>query len=174
MFSVIFMLCVFIVMPINCIKKDIPLQGSHQPTFTKWNSVVPDELPLFHLKAPLSNHSPVKDIHDFYGVHCDWLKETAVALVVHHHHEEITTRDLLNHKWPVDHSTNRQKIENDQESSKERKLKNKCKCDTQILNGLHFNMGYKIHLSVCLKRNVQHLSFMKHVWKMRFLLWSNQ
>lgn len=50
---------------------------------------------------------PVKDIHDFNGVHGNWLKHGAVTLVVHHHHEEITAGDLLDHKGPVNHSTER-------------------------------------------------------------------
>lgn len=46
----------------------------------------------------------VKDIHDFNGVHGDWLEHTAVTLVIYHHHEEITAGDLLDHKGPVNHS----------------------------------------------------------------------
>lgn len=57
----------------------------------------------------LSNRWPVKDIHDFDGVHGDWLKHAAVTLVVHHHHEEITAGDLLDHKGPANHSTDSQK-----------------------------------------------------------------
>lgn len=50
----------------------------------------------------------MKDIHDFDGVHGDWLKHAAVTLVVHHHHEEIAAGDLLNHKGPANHSTDSQ------------------------------------------------------------------
>lgn len=56
----------------------------------------------------LFSHTSVKDIHDFDGVHGDWLKHAAVTLVVHHHHEEITAGDLLNHKGPASHSTDSQ------------------------------------------------------------------
>lgn len=75
-----------------------------QSTFIKWNSI-------YHILRHISNHCQEKDIHDFYGVHSDWLKLAAVALVVHHHHEKITARDLLNHKRPANHSTDRHKIE---------------------------------------------------------------
>lgn len=62
------------------------------------------------LKHPhLSSPWPAKDIHDFDGVHGDWLKHAAVTLVVHHHHEEITAGDLLDHKGPANHSTDSQR-----------------------------------------------------------------
>lgn len=61
---------------------------------------------------------PVKDIHDFDGVHGDWLEHAAVTLVVHHHHEEITAGDLLDHKGPANHSTETEK--KDEERRRER------------------------------------------------------
>ena len=51
---------------------------------------------------------PAKDIHDFDGLHGDWLEHAAVALAVHHHHEEITAGDLLDHEGPANHSTDSQ------------------------------------------------------------------
>lgn len=69
----------------------------------------------------LSSFWPVKDIHDFEGVHGDWLKHAAVTLVVHHHHEEITAGDLLDHKGPANHSTDGQKHKKkDDEGRRER------------------------------------------------------
>lgn len=62
----------------------------------------------------------MKDIHDFDGVHSDWLKHAAVTLVVHHHHEEITAGDLLDHKGPANHSTDRKKDEEGRRKRKQR------------------------------------------------------
>ena len=62
----------------------------------------------------LSSCLPVKDIHDFDGVHGDWLVHAAVTLVVHHHHEEIAAGDLLDHKGPANHSKDSQKQNNDE------------------------------------------------------------
>lgn len=63
---------------------------------------------LYTYTRNLLPHTSAKDIHDFDGVHGDWLKHAAVTLVVHHHHEEITAGDLLNHKGPANHSTDSQ------------------------------------------------------------------
>lgn len=64
--------------------------------------------PVLNPPPSPSSLCPVKDIHDFDGVHGDWLEHAAVTLVVHHHHEEITAGDLLDHKGPANHSTDSQ------------------------------------------------------------------
>lgn len=66
---------------------------------------------------------PLKDIHNFDGVHGDWLKHATAALVVHHHHEKITAGDLLNHKRPANVSTDRQKKQKHEEARRKRKLR---------------------------------------------------
>lgn len=63
--------------------------------------------PVLNPPSP-NNMCPVKDIHDFDGVHGNWLEHTAVTLVVHHHHEKITAGDLLDHKWPANHNRDSQ------------------------------------------------------------------
>lgn len=63
--------------------------------------------PWYFLCLPFTC-SLVKDIHDFDGIHCDWLKHAAVTLIVHHHHEEVTAGDLLDHEGPVNPCSKKQ------------------------------------------------------------------
>lgn len=77
------------------------IQDSKRLEFAHWG-------PICSI-TPTSSLWQVKDIHDFDGVHGDWLKHAAVTLVVHHHHEEIAAGDLLDHKGPANHSTDSQK-----------------------------------------------------------------
>lgn len=48
----------------------------------------------------------LKDISNFNGSHSDGSYRTATANIVHHDHEEVTARDLLDHKRP---KTNKKK-----------------------------------------------------------------
>lgn len=88
----------------------------------------------------------MKDIHDFNGVHGDWLKHAAVTLVVHHHHEQITAGDLLNHKGPANHSTDSQIEKKKKERWKRKREQETVESEIWLAVKEH---GYDVNFHVC-------------------------